>query len=57
MGALADVTPDDRFSGGALAWLAPEDARPLVAQAVAEVGEDSVTSPRLRVMPPAAEPG
>ncbi len=31
-GALADVTRDDRFSGGALAWLAQEDARRLLAE-------------------------
>lgn len=31
-GALADVTYDDRFSGGLLAWATPEEARQLVAQ-------------------------
>lgn len=30
--ALVDVTRDDRFSGGALAWLAEEGARRLVAE-------------------------
>jgi CYTH domain-containing protein len=37
-GAVADVTQDDRFSGGALAWLAEEDARRLVVE-VARYGE------------------
>ena len=32
VGALADVTRDDRFSGGALARLGPEGARRLVAE-------------------------
>ncbi len=36
--AVADVTDDDRFSGGALAWLAEKDARRLVAE-VARYGE------------------
>jgi adenylate cyclase len=31
-GALADVTYDNRFSGGALAWTTPEEARELVSR-------------------------
>ncbi len=31
-GALADVTEDDQFSGGVLAWTTPEEARQLVAR-------------------------
>ena len=49
-GALADVTRDDRFSGGALAWLAQEDARRLLAE-VAGTRRGASEVARLRAMP------
>ena len=35
-GALADVTYNNQFSGGVLAWATPEEARRLVAQVLNE---------------------